>query len=66
MRDATVDFAVTRSDKSLIGSAVNGEGLLNSFTTQVGGKVWLAPTAPLYKKMQFGIPISNTGSNSSQ
>ena len=66
MRDATVDFAVTRSDKSLIGSAVNGEGLLNTFTTQVGGKVWLAPTAPLYKKMQFGLPISNTGSNSSQ
>lgn len=63
MRDATVDFAVTRSDKSLIGSAVNGEGLLNSFTTQSFGKVWLAPTAPLYKKLQYGIPISNTGSN---
>ena len=63
MRDASVDFAVTRSDKSLIGSAVNGEGLLNSFTTNIGGKVWLAPTSPLYNKMRSGIPITNKGSN---
>ena len=63
MRDASVNFEVTRSDKTLIGSAVNGEGLLNSFSTQTGGKVWLAPTAPLYKKMAYGMSISNKGSN---
>lgn len=66
MRDATVDFAVTRSDKTLIGSAINGEGLLNSFTTQHGGRVWLAPTAPVYSKIAMGIPLSNAGSNNVQ
>lgn len=66
MRDATVNFEVTRSDKTLIGSAVNGEGLLNSFSTQTGGKVFLAPTAPLYSKMAMGIPITNAGSNNRQ
>lgn len=63
MRDLSVDFAVTKSDKTLIGSAVNGEGLLNSFSTKTGGNVWIAPTAPVYKKIALGVGLDNAGSN---
>lgn len=59
-----VQFSVTKSDKSLIGSALNGEGLLNTFRGE--GTVWLAPTAPIYRKMQLGIPIANASSNNIQ
>lgn len=65
MRDASVDFAVTKSDKSLLASAKNGEGLLNTFSTKVGGRVWLAPTAPFYKRMMYGMSSSNNSSNNS-
>lgn len=41
-RTSGVNFSVTKSDKSLIGSALNGEGFLNTFTGN--GTVWLAPT----------------------
>lgn len=54
----TVQFSVTKSDKSLIGSMLNGEGFLNSFIGP--GVVWLAPTSPFYYKMMYG----NLGNNS--
>lgn len=63
-RTEGVQFSVTKSDKSLIGSALNGEGFLNTFTGE--GAVWLAPTAPIYHKLQNGIPITNNGSNNIQ
>lgn len=66
LRSSNVSFSVTTSDKSLIGTALNGEGLLNTFRTNQRGIVWLAPTAPLYTKMAFGLPITNKGSNSKQ
>ena len=43
-RTSGVSFSVTKSDKSLLGSAINGEGFLNTFKGE--GTVWLAPTAP--------------------
>ena len=56
-RTEGVNFCVTKSDKSLVGSALNGEGFLNTFTGS--GKVWLAPTQPIYKKLHYGLPIGN-------
>lgn len=66
LRSTSVLFSVTTSDKSLLGSALNKEGFLNTFTTQKGGIVWIAPTAPLYRKLSYGLPISNKGANNIQ
>lgn len=60
-RTKGVMFSVTKSDKSLFGSAINGEGLLNTFTGQ--GKVWLAPTQPMYEKMRYSMPTNNNNMN---
>lgn len=61
-RTEGVNFTVTKSDRSLIGSVCNGEGLLNTFSGD--GYVWLAPTAPLYKNMNLlGINLTGNSSN---
>lgn len=60
-RSEGVRFSVTKSDKSLFGSTINGEGLLNTFTGE--GKVWLAPTQPIYERMNYGIPTNNNSMN---
>lgn len=61
-RTQNVAFSVTTSEKSLLGTALNGEGLLNTFKGQ--GTVWLAPTLPIYNKMAFGIiPTANNSMN---
>lgn len=61
-RTSGVTFSVTTSEKSLIGSALNGEGLLNTFRGQ--GTVWIAPTQPVYARMAYGaLPTSNSSMN---
>lgn len=40
----SLKFTVERSSKSLLGSAVNGEGLVNVY--RGSGKIWLCPTVP--------------------
>lgn len=60
-RTSDVKFSVTKSDKSLLGSALNGEGLLNTFTGS--GTVWIAPTQPIYRKMYYGLSINNKSMN---
>jgi uncharacterized protein (AIM24 family) len=64
-RTENVTFSVTKSDKSLLGAAMNGEGFLNTFRVSDNqpGKVWLAPTAPLYRKLEMRVAV---GSNSSR
>lgn len=65
-RTENIKFTVTKSDKSLIGSALNGEGFLNTFecVTKTPGTVWIAPTEPIYKKMNFfDLPFSNNNMN---
>ncbi len=63
-RTSGVKFSVTKSDKSLFGSAINGEGFLNTFTGE--GKVWIAPTQPMYEKMSSRVfPTDNNSMNSS-
>lgn len=56
-RTKGISFSVTKSDKTLFRSAINGEGLLNTFSGE--GTVWLAPTQPIYKKMKYRIPTDN-------
>lgn len=46
LRSAGLDFTVERSAKSLLGSAVSGEGLVNVYRGT--GSVWLAPSIKIY------------------
>ena len=63
-RTSGVSFSVTKSDKSLLSSAINGEGLLNTFKGE--GTVWLAPTAPMYNRLYSGIYFSNSSMNNKE
>lgn len=47
LRSADLNFTVERSAKSLLGSAVSGEGLVNVY--RGSGIVWLAPTLKIYE-----------------
>jgi len=49
MRSGNIRFSVKKSTKSLIGSAVSGEGLLQTF--EGTGRVWLAPTQAIYARI---------------
>lgn len=60
-RTKGVSFSVTKSDKSFFGSAINGEGFLNTFSGE--GTVWLAPTQPMYQKMKYNMPTNNNSMN---
>ena len=62
-RTAGVQFSVTKSDKGLFATAMKGEGLLNTFTGE--GSVWLAPTIPVYSRMNQGLAsiLNNNSSN---
>jgi uncharacterized protein (AIM24 family) len=63
-RTKGVDFSVTKSDKSLIKSAMNGEGLLNTFSGY--GKVWIAPTKPMYNAFSQGTSFNNNSMNNQE
>ncbi len=60
-RTKGISFSVTKSDKTLFGSAINGEGFLNTFSGE--GTVWLAPTQPMYQKMKYSMPTNNNSMN---
>ena len=49
LRTGGIEFTVERSAKTLIGSAVSGEGLVNVYRGT--GQVWLAPTIKVYNSM---------------
>ena len=49
LRSAGVEFSVERSAKTLVGSAVSGEGLVNVYRGT--GDVWLAPTIKVYNAL---------------
>lgn len=51
LRSSSLDFTVERSAKTLVGSAVSGEGLVNVYRGT--GQVWLAPTLKVYKTLAF-------------
>ena len=46
LRSGNIQFTVERSARTLIGSAVSGEGLVNVFRGT--GQVWIAPTIKVY------------------
>lgn len=50
LRTSSIDFTVERSAKTLVGSAVSGEGLVNVFRGT--GQVWLAPSLKVYSAIQ--------------
>lgn len=58
LRSSTLDFTVERSAKTLIGSAVSGEGLVNVYRGT--GQVWLAPTIKVYKTLENALALGIT------
>lgn len=63
-RTESVNFSVTKSQKSLFKSAMSGEGFLNTYTGT--GKVWLAPTSSIYKDLSFGFMPDNSNMNNGE
>lgn len=63
LRTNGIKFSVQKSSKSLIGSFMNGEGLLQTF--EGNGQVWLAPTACVYNRLSLGSYGLINGSNKS-
>jgi uncharacterized protein (AIM24 family) len=57
LRSSTLDFTVERSAKTLIGSAVSGEGLVNVYRGT--GQVWLAPSIKVYKTLEAASALGN-------
>ncbi|WP_459836488.1 AIM24 family protein [Clostridium carnis] len=52
LRTSNITFTVEKSSTTLIGTAFNGEGLLNVY--RGSGEVWLAPTKAVYNKLMDG------------
>lgn len=50
LRTGNIDFTVERSAKTLVGSAVSGEGLVNVYRGT--GQIWLAPTIKVYNYLK--------------
>lgn len=49
LRTSNIDFTVEKSAKTLVGSAVSGEGLVNVYRGT--GQIWLAPTLKVYSML---------------
>lgn len=58
LRSASMGFTVERSAKTLIGSSVSGEGLVNVYRGT--GQVWLAPTIKIYENLMLGYSTTTT------
>jgi len=64
LRTGNISFTVERSAKTLIGSAVSGEGLVNVFRGT--GSIWLAPTIKIYDTLGSGLRnLKNLNMNTS-
>lgn len=62
LRSASLQFTVERSAKTLIGSAVSGEGLVNIYRGT--GSVWLAPTIKIYNTISTARAMGSTSTRS--
>lgn len=62
LRSSSLEFTVERSAKTLMGSAMSGEGLVNVYRGT--GELWLAPTIKVYKTLTRALAMgyTNTGS----
>ena len=63
-RTSSVNFSVTKSQKSLFKSAMSGEGFLNTYSGT--GKVWLAPTSSIYREFGSGFMPGNSGMDNNE
>lgn len=61
VRTANVSFHAEMSSKSIFGTVVSGELLLQTFTGP--GTVWLAPTQGIYDKMKQPFGVTNLSHN---
>lgn len=51
LRTGNIEFSIEKSSKSLIGTAVSGEGLVSVYRGT--GEVWLVPTKNIYKDLRL-------------
>lgn len=51
LRTGNIEFSVEKSSKSIIGTAVSGEGMVNVYRGT--GEVWLVPTKSIYKDLNI-------------
>lgn len=63
LRTGDVVFTVEKASNSYVGAVTSGEGLLQTF--RGSGRVWVAPTQPLYEKMSgisgVSVALSTSG-----
>ncbi|NBW95488.1 MAG: hypothetical protein EBR28_01840 [Planctomycetia bacterium] len=52
LRRGDISFTVEKSTKTWLGSAISGEGLLQTFRGT--GEVWVAPTMAVYENLRLG------------
>lgn len=57
LRSGNIQFTVERSAKTLLGSAVSGEGLVNVYRGT--GTVWLAPSIKIYNTINMARMMQN-------
>jgi uncharacterized protein (AIM24 family) len=55
LRTGNIEFSVEKSSKSIVGTMVSGEGLVNVYRGT--GEVWLMPTKNVYKDLKIGSPV---------
>lgn len=61
LRRGDIAFSVEKSTKTWIGSAVSGEGLLQTYRGT--GEVWVAPTMAVYENLRLGGLYAASGTN---
>lgn len=64
LRTGNIEFSVEKSSKSIVGTVVSGEGLVNVYRGT--GEVWLTPTKNVYKDLKIGKPIQTNKSQQEQ
>jgi uncharacterized protein (AIM24 family) len=57
LRTDGIQFTVEKASNSFLGAMTSGEGLLQTFRGK--GRVWVAPTQPIYKRMDSLSAPSN-------
>lgn len=62
LRTGDVHFSVEKASTSLAGAITSGEGLLQTFRGT--GRVWIAPTQPLYERMRTAASSASAASGS--
>ncbi|OOM82473.1 hypothetical protein CLPUN_01750 [Clostridium puniceum] len=64
LRTGNIEFSVEKSSKSIVGTMVSGEGLVNVYRGT--GEVWLTPTKNAYKDLKIGRVIQINKSQAEQ